>query len=128
VKRQLIAIIVIPWLAAGVAAQAGADNSVAGIQLYPGGSSNGVQASEKVIKDTGYPIAVCRRTPDSIDKVVAFYRRDKQLELGLGPITDSAQFFGRTGNSMSITSPWVDMNTGIFNKDTLVCIVAKAAK
>jgi hypothetical protein len=60
--------------------------------------------------------------------VVAFYRRDKQLELGPGPITDSAQFFGRSGNSMSITSQQVDLNTGTFNQDTLICIVAKGPR
>jgi hypothetical protein len=125
--KYLSASLTLVALAAHAAAQSGAD-SVAGIQLYPGASRSGVEASEKFIKDSGYPIAVCRHTPDSIQKVVAFYRRDKNLELGDGPMTDSAQFFGRAGNSMSITSPWVDMNTGIFNKDTLVCIVARGAK
>ncbi len=59
-------------LAAGAAAQSGAQ-SVAGIQLYPGASRSGVEASQR-------------------------------------------------------TSPWVDLNTGIFNKDTLVCIAARAVK
>jgi hypothetical protein len=125
--RNRVATFALVTLSAGASAQSGAD-SVAGIQLYPGASRSGVEASEKFIKDTGYPVAVCRHTPDSIQKVVAFYRRDKNLELGEGPMTDSAQFFGRAGNSMSITSPWVDLNTGFFNKDTLVCIVAKGGK
>jgi hypothetical protein len=125
--KKVVASWALAALAAGAVAQGGAP-SVAGIQLYPGASSSGVEASEKFIKGSGYPIVVCRHTPDSIQKVVDFYRRDKNLELGPGPITDSAQFFGRAGNSMSITSPWVDLNTGTFNKDTLVCIVAKGGK
>lgn len=125
--KNLIAALTLVALAAHAVAQSGAD-SVAGIQLYPGGSRSGVEGTENSIKATGYPIGVCRRTPDSIQKVVAFYRRDKSLELLDGPITDSAYFSNRSGSSMSILSPWVDTKTLVSNQDTLVCIAAKSTK
>jgi hypothetical protein len=42
-----------------------AADSVAGIELYPGALSTNVEGSEKVLKDSGYPVVVCRHTADS---------------------------------------------------------------
>jgi hypothetical protein len=126
-KRFLHFPLVAVLLALGVTAQAGPE-SVAGIQLYPGGSSSHVEGSEKVLKDTGYPTAVCRHTPDSLAKVVAFYSKDKQLSLMGEPSKDNAAFAGKAGASLSINSPWVDMKSLQFNNGTMICIVSKSAK
>jgi hypothetical protein len=109
------------------AAHAGPE-SVAGIQLYPGASSSNVEDSEKVIKSTGYPIAVCRHTTDSLDKVVAFYRNDKQLSPMGAPSKDNAGFFNKAGASMSINSPWMNMKTFQMTNGTMICIASKGTK
>lgn len=123
-KQHLFLSITLAVFCAGAAAQADTA-SVAGIPLYPGASSSGVESSQKMLKDSGYPTAVCRRTPDSVAKVVAFYRAQKQLQLLGEASKDNASFAGPAGASMSINSPWVDTQTLVSNKDTMVCIVAR---
>ena len=114
-------------IASGMASPAGAE-SVAGIQLYPGASDSDVEGSEKVLKDTGYPVAVCRHTADSLDKVVAFYRNDKQLSPMGEPSKDNAGFYNKAGASMSINSPWINMKTFQMTNGTMICIASKSAK
>jgi hypothetical protein len=111
-------------LVASAAAQSGADQ-VAGIQLYPGSSRSNAEGSEKVIKDSGYKTAVCRHTGDSLGKVVAFYRADKNLSLLGDPSNDNAGFATKNGASISINSPWVDMKTLKFNDGTMICIASR---
>jgi len=101
---------------------------VAGIQLYPGASSSDVGGSEKVLKDTGYPTALCRHTADSLAKVVAFYRNDKPLSLLGEPTKDNAGFYNKAGASMSINSPWMNMKTMQMTSGTLICIASKGAR
>jgi hypothetical protein len=105
-----------------------AADAVAGIPLYPGSSSSNVEGSEKILKDTGYKTAVCRHTPDSLAKVVAFYRKDKTLTALGEPSKDNAGFATKSGASMSINSPWVDMKTMSMNDGTMICIVDRSAK
>lgn len=108
--------------------QAGAE-SVAGITLYPGSSANGVEGPEKVIKDTGYPIALCQRSNHSLEKGVALHRRDKALELLRDPTKDNATFAHRSGSpSISINRPWFDASSMGFKNETLIRIAARAAK
>lgn len=114
-------------MAASGAAVRAAD-AVAGIPLYPGSSSSNVEGSEKILKDTGYKTAVCRHTPDSLAKVVAFYRNDKTLSLMGEPSKDNAGFATKSGASMSINSPWVDMKTMSMNDGSMICIVHRGAK
>ena len=111
-------------LLASATAQGGADN-VAGIQLYPGSSASGVEGSEKIVKDTGYKTVACRHTTDSLSKVVAFYRNDKQLTLLGEPSKDNAGFVSKTGASITINSPWIDMKTLASNDSTMICIAQK---
>jgi hypothetical protein len=113
---------------AGLALPSYAADSVAGIQLYPGASSTNVEGSEKVIRDTGYPVAVCRHTTDSLAKVVAFYRNDKQLTLMGEPTIDNAGFYNKAGASMSINSPWMNMKTFQMTSGTMICIAGKSGK
>jgi hypothetical protein len=110
-----------------VADQAGAE-SVAGIQLYPGASSSNVEGSENFIKSSGYRTVVCRHTTDSLDKVVAFYRNDKQLSPMGEPSKDNAGFSNKAGASMSINSPWINMQTFQMTNGTMICIASKGAK
>jgi hypothetical protein len=114
-------------VASCVADQAGAE-SVAGIQLYPGASSSNVEGSENFIKSSGYRTAVCRHTTDSLDKVVAFYRNDKQLSPMGEPSKDNAGFSNKGGASMSINSPWMNMQTFQMTNGTMICIASKNAK
>jgi hypothetical protein len=111
-------------LAAGAVAQSGAV-SVSGILLYPGGSSVGVEGSENVIKSSGYKTGVCRHTTDSLAKVVAFYRNQRNLSPLGEPSKDNAAFFTKAGASMSINSPWMDMRTFKLTEGTMICIADK---
>ena len=122
------ALLVTATLALCFAAPAHAADAVAGIALYPGASSSNVESSEKVLKDSGYPTAVCRHTADSVAKVFAFYRNDKQLQPLGEPTKDNAGFAGTAGASMSINSPWVDLKTLRSNNDTMICIVSRGGK
>jgi hypothetical protein len=126
-KRSLFFCIGMAFAASGITAHA-APETVAGIQLYPGASSSNVEDSEQVIKSSGYPIAVCRHTTDNLDKVVAFYRNDKQLSPMGAPSKDNAGFFNKTGASMSINSPWMNMKTFQMTNGTMICIASKGAK
>jgi hypothetical protein len=123
----VVSVVFCTLAAAGALAQTSADK-VAGIALYPGASSSDVEGSEKVLKDTGYPVAVCRHTKDSLDKVVAFYRNDKQLTPMGEPSKDNAGFYNKAGASMSINSPWVNMKTFQMTQGTMICIAGKGAK
>ena len=127
-KKNLFAMPVVVALASSFPCAPAHAQAVAGIALYPGASSKGVEGSEKVLHDTGYPTAVCRHTGDSLDQVVRFYRADKQLSLLGEPTKDNAGFASKTGASMSINSPWVDMGTMKMNSGTLICIVSKNGK
>jgi hypothetical protein len=129
-KPDMKLFVVVPIVVAlsASAAVARAAESVAGIQLYPGSSSKNVESSEKILKDTGYPVAVCRHTGDSLAKVVAFYRNDKQLSLMGEPSKDNASFSGKAGASMSINSPWIDMSSFQTNSGTLICIASRGTK
>jgi hypothetical protein len=123
-KQHLYLSVTLALCSAGAWAQAEAD-SVAGIPLYPGASRSGVDSSQKMLKDSGYPTAVCRRTPDSVAKVVAFYRAQKQMQMLGEASKDNASFAGPAGASMSINSPWTDTQTLVSSKDTMICIVAR---
>lgn len=107
----------------------GDSDRVAGFQLYPGSSSSNVDGPEKILKDTGYKTAVCRQTPDSLAKVVAFYRNDKQLEvLGDPSKDDSITIISKTSASVVVNSPWMDFNTLKMNNTTMICIADRSAK
>ena len=110
---------------AASAAETPADR-VAGILLYPGASSAGVDGTEKMLKDSGYGTAVCRRTRDTLAKVVAFYRKQSGLQLVGEPGDDSATFMGSAaGTSVNVNSPWMDVKTFQMQKDTQICIVSR---
>jgi hypothetical protein len=126
-KKNALMSLTFSALATGITANAGPEN-VVGIRLYPGASNSNVEGSENVIKSSGYPIAVCRHTTDSLDKVVAFYRNDKQLSPMGEPSKDNAGFFNKAGVSMSINSPWMNMKTFQMTNGTMICIASKGAK
>jgi hypothetical protein len=111
------------------AAQAPAE-TVSGVTPYPGSTRNGIESAEKFLLASGYKLAVCRRTGDSLEKVVAFYRRDKQLELVGEALTDSATFsvIGKVGSALQINRPWMDSATFVMNQDTLICVAGRNAK
>jgi hypothetical protein len=113
----------------GAAAQAPAE-TVAGVAPYPGSTRNGIDSAEKLLLASGYKLAVCRRTGDSLEKVVAFYRRDKQLELVGEALADNATFGvnGKVGTALQINRPWMDSATFVMNQDTLICVAGRDAK
>jgi len=120
---SVVAVIVFSGVAA--AADAPADR-VSGIVLYPGASSAGVEGVEKTFKDSGYPTAVCRRTRDSLAKVVTFYRKQPGLALVGEPSNDNAAFSGpAAGSSVAINSPWMNPSTLRMERDTMVCIASR---
>ncbi|HEY5248821.1 MAG TPA: hypothetical protein VIJ15_10295, partial [Dermatophilaceae bacterium] len=107
------------------AAEPAADRNL-GIPLYPGASEAGVEGAEKTIKASGYATGVCRRTRDSLAKVVAFYKKQPGLALVGEPTEDNAAFSGpAAGSSLSLNSPWMDVKTLQMQKDTLICIAGR---
>jgi hypothetical protein len=99
----------------------------AGIALYPGSSKTGVEGSEKFLRDSGYAQATCRRTGDSLAKVVAYYQKDKRLQLvgALGPGDDNATLSGPAGVAIVVNNPWMDMATLQSKKETMICIASR---
>jgi len=102
-------------------------DAVYGIAPYPGSTRTGVDSAEKFLLASGYKLAVCRRTGDRIDKVVAHFRKDKLLELSFEPADDSATFEvrGKGGSALQINTPWMDSATFVMNQDTLICVAGR---
>jgi hypothetical protein len=124
--KQALMCCILLWIGCG--ASVAQSNSVAGVQLYPGASSTDVEGTEKLLKDSDYAIAVCRHTPDSLEKVVAFYNKDKSLSPLGEPSKDNAGFVNKAGAAMSINSPWINMKTLQMINGTMICIASRVRK
>ncbi len=93
-----------------------------GTQVYPGAKYDA--SVSKSLRETIGVDGFAYRTDDSVEKVAEFYKR--QGLILLGRVTPgNALLQTKTGVSVTIQNPWMDMNTGKMFKDTLISIVKK---
>ena len=93
----------------------------AGIELYPGAKADATVA--KQLKEKMHITGTTYRTSDSVTKVADFYRKQK-LEEAPGTNNNGAMFMAK-GANVSIQNPWMDMDSGKINNDTLISIVPR---
>jgi hypothetical protein len=101
-----------------LSAQAGAE-SQHGVQVYPGAKADAQVAADlkKSMKITAHTY----RTTDSVEKVAQFYKSQKLKEM---PGADKKQAgFMADGVHVTVQNPWMDMQSGKINNDTLISIV-----
>ena len=96
-------------------------DKVAGIDTYPGAKADAAVA--KQLKEKMSITGTTYRTSDSVSKVADFYRKLK-LEEAPGTNNNGAMFISK-GADVSIQNPWMDMDSGKINNDTLISIVPK---
>ncbi len=90
-----------------------------GIKVYDGAKFDA--DTTKFLKESMSLEAACYTTNDSVDKVVAFYKKQPGLK-SVGISKESAMF--KKGNiDVTMQSPWMDMKTGKMMKSTLISIV-----
>jgi len=90
-----------------------------GVKVYENAKPD--KATSAALSESMSIEAFCYRTSDSLDKVVAFYKKEPGLEF-MGGDKESAMF--KKGEvDVTIQNPWMDMKTGQLTKDTLITIV-----
>lgn len=94
-----------------------------GIAVYPGAKADTATA-QSVKKMMSAADAACYRTTDSVEKVVAFYKKQANLK-EVGTTAEGGMFQSKDDEkvSMTVQNPWMDMATGKMVKDTLISIV-----
>jgi len=92
-----------------------------GIQVYPGAKPDA--ETTKFLKEGLKVDGAAYRTPDSVEKVAAFYRTQKVLK-SVSEDKEGAMFMkGSYEITVTIQNPWQDMKTGKQMTDTLISIV-----
>jgi hypothetical protein len=95
------------------------------LKVYPSALYDA--ATTKILKESMSVQGTCYRTSDTIDKVVAFYQKEKGLKLVSK--TDEGAMFQMNGGAaqggvdVTIQRPWRHMETGKMMNDTLISIV-----
>ena len=98
-----------------------------GVKVYEGAKldkETSVRVSEAFSVE-----AFCYRTSDSLEKVVAFYKKEPGLEF-MGEGNEGAKegaMFKKGDVDVTIQNPWMDMKTGQLTKDTLITIAKQKA-
>jgi hypothetical protein len=92
-----------------------------GVEVYPGAKAD--EQVAKQVKDKLKITAKTYRTSDPVSKVTDFYRKQNLTEAHASK--KGATFTSKAGATVTIQSPWLDMDSGKMNNDTLVSIVAK---
>jgi hypothetical protein len=91
-----------------------------GVEVYPGARPD--EQVAKQVKEKLKITARTYRTSDPVSKVADFYRKQNLTEAHASK--KGATFTGK-GATVTIQSPWLDMDSGKMNNDTLVSIVPK---
>jgi hypothetical protein len=91
-----------------------------GVEVYPGAKAD--EQVAKQVKEKLRTTARTYRTSDPVSKVADFYRKQNLTEAHASK--KGATFTSKTA-TVTIQSPWLDMDSGKMNNDTLVSIVAK---
>jgi hypothetical protein len=108
----------IGFMALFLSAQALAETQ-SGVTVYPGARVD-KETAEMLKKSMGIK-GHTYRTPDSVEKVADFYRK-QPLEENPGTSKTGAGFRGKKV-MVTIQNPWMDMKSGKMNNDTLISIV-----
>lgn len=92
-----------------------------GIPVYPGAV---IDRDTSTLLTKGLKLkGAAYRTDDPIEKVIDFYKVNKKLKpVDIG---EEEAMFRRGKVSLTIQSPWMDMQTGQEMTDTLISIVGK---
>ena len=109
-------------LAAGLlfwAAQAAAESKY-GVEVYPAAKPDAA-VTKSLEEKLKLKNAAAYRTSDSVAKVCEFYRK-QGLKEAPGTRPEGAMFTGK-GVNVTVQNPWMDMDSGKMNKDTLISIV-----
>lgn len=101
------------WLPAGA-------QEVLGLPVYPGAKPQ-PETTTFLQKNMGMNGAAYH-SPDSLAKVVAFYKNQDGLKTMLAD-AESAMFRSPQGVDVTIQNPWMNMSTGKMVHDTLISIV-----
>jgi hypothetical protein len=90
-----------------------------GLEVYHGAKYDA--STSKTVSESMSINASCYRTNDDIAKVIEFYRKQAGLEF-MGGSQEGAMF--KKGNmDITIQNPWMNMQSGMMMKDTLITIV-----
>jgi len=92
-----------------------------GIVVYTGAKYD--SGSTEFLKQMS-PQSAAYRTGDSIEKVIAFYRKQPGFTL-VGDSTKEGAMFRKGKMDVTVQSPWMDTKTGKLMKDTLISIVTR---
>ncbi len=113
----------LPALAICLAVMVGVGNAEEkfGIVVYPGAKHE--SGTTEFLKQMS-PQAAAYRTGDSVDKVVAFYKKQPGFK-PFGDATKEGAMFRKGKMDITIQNPWMDTKTGKMVKDTLISIVAR---
>ena len=115
--KNKIKIVLALTLIALCAAALGAEEKF-GVKVYEGAKLD--EALSKWVSESFSLEAFCYRTNDSLEKVVAFYKKEPDLKL-MGESKESAMF--KKGDvDITIQNPWLDAKTGQMIKETLITI------
>jgi hypothetical protein len=89
-----------------------------GVKVYEGAKLD--EAISKWVSESFSLEAFCYRTNDSLEKVLAFYKKEPDLKL-MGETKEGAMF--KKGDvDITIQNPWMDTKTGQMIKETLITI------
>jgi hypothetical protein len=116
-KRWKILAFVIVFLFAGIIT-ARAEETF-GVKVYDGAKYD--TSTSKIVSESMSINASCYRTNDNVAKVTEFYSKQPDLEF-MGGSQEGAMFKKGTVD-ITIQNPWMDMQSGRMNKDTLITIV-----
>ncbi len=99
-----------------------------GVAVYPGAKYD--QAETELLRNSLSVRGAAYRTRDTIETVIAFYRKQGLLLLKIGsPSKELARFKKTdTGVDVVVRNPRMDSHTGATAKDTLILIFKKEEK
>ena len=112
-KKVIVAALAATWIGGAMAAQQ------FGVEVYP--AAKPAPEVSKALKESMKLDVGTFTTTDSVEKVTAFYKGQKDLKENPGTSKEGASFMGK-GVMVTIQNPWMDMKTGQKNTSTLVSI------
>jgi hypothetical protein len=92
-----------------------------GITIYPGAKYD--SGTSEFLKQIS-PQSAAYRTGDSVEKIVAFYKKQPGFKL-LGNSEKEGAMFRKGKVDITIQSPWMNTTTGKMMNDTLIFIVPR---
>ena len=119
--KKLILLFAVLMAAIVLSAPAGAEDRF-GVAVYPGAKYD--DATSKYMSESLQRTMACYRTNDSLDKVAAFYRKQKGLSVRGDVLKENAHFQSDTAD-VALQNPWMNVISGRMMNDTLISIEKK---